>query len=75
MNYTRQEIPYVNYVRDFREAQVYVNVTTQAAGNGGNLYTYTFTGQRDFTGMNDTLTLSTSPDMTGPVVRESERIF
>jgi len=70
MNYTRQEIPYVNYVRDFREAQVYVNVTTQAAGNGGNLYTYTFTGQRDFTGMNDTLTLSTSPDMTGPVVRE-----
>jgi hypothetical protein len=70
MNYTRQEIPYVNYVRDYREAQVYVNVTTQAAGNGGNLYTYTFTGQRDFAGMNDTVTLSTSPDMTGPVIRE-----
>ncbi len=70
MNYTRQEIPYVNYVRDFREAQVYVNVTTQGAGNGGNLYTYTFTGQKNFTGMNDTIKFSTSPDMTGPVVRE-----
>ncbi|MFO7621559.1 MAG: hypothetical protein R6W81_09890, partial [Bacteroidales bacterium] len=35
MNYTRQEIPYVNYVRDVKEAQVFVLVTDQNAASGG----------------------------------------
>jgi len=70
MNYTREQIPYVNYVRDVKEAEVYVLVTTQNAGSGGNLYTYTFTGQFRFNGMNDTLTFSSNPDMTSSEIRE-----
>ncbi len=70
MNYIRQYIPYVNYVRDVKEAQVYVNVTDQPTGSGGTLYTYTFQGQKSFSGMNDTITFATVPDQTGPVIRE-----
>lgn len=70
MNYTREQIPYVNYVRDVKEAEVYVLVTTQNSGSGGNMYTYTFTGQFRFRGMNDTLTFSSNPDMTSPQIRE-----
>lgn len=41
MNYIRQEIPYINYVRDVREAQVYILETNQNAGSGGDQYTFT----------------------------------
>ncbi len=69
MNYTREQIPYVNYVRDVKEAEVYVLVTNQDAGSGGNMYTYTFTGQFRFAGMNDTLTFTSNPDMTSAEIR------
>ena len=70
MNYTRQEIPYVNYVRDVKEAQVYILVTNQNAGSGGMQYTYTFEGLQDFENMNDTLVYTSNPDETTAVVRE-----
>ena len=72
MNYTRQEIPYVNYVRDVREAQVYVLVTSQNAGSGGDQYTITFQGQENFRGMNDTLVYTSNPDETNTIVREKK---
>jgi hypothetical protein len=72
MNYTREEIPYVNYVRDVREAQVYVRVTSQNTGSGGEEYTYSFQGLDKFLGMNDTLVFASNPDMTGTVVREQQ---
>ncbi|MCX6301355.1 MAG: hypothetical protein NTW82_04160 [Bacteroidia bacterium] len=70
MNYIRQEIPYINYVRDVREAQVYILETTQNAGSGGDQYTFTFQGQREFKGMNDTLAFTSSPDQTNTIIRE-----
>ncbi len=70
LNYIREEIPYINYVRDVKEAQVYILVTNLSAGSGGNQYTYTFQGQNAFKGMNDTLIFTSSPDQTRPVVRE-----
>ena len=69
MNYTRQEIPWVNYVRDVREADVYVLVTSQNTGSGGDMFTYKFQGLGRFKGMNDTLTLSCSPDETSSLIR------
>ena len=50
MNFTRQEIPWINYVRDVREADVYVLVTSQNTGSGGNMYTYKFQGLGRFSG-------------------------
>jgi hypothetical protein len=70
MNYTRQEIPYINYVRDVREAEVYILVTRQDAGSGGSQFTFTFLGQGKFKGLNDTLTYTSSPDQTNTIIRE-----
>ena len=64
MNYIRREIPYVNYVRDVKEAQVYVLETQQSTGSGGSEYTFTFLGQKEFEGMNDTLVYASRPDDT-----------
>ena len=70
MNYIRKEIPYINYVRDIRESQVYILETSQNAGSGGNQYTFIFQGQREFKGTNDTLTFTSSPDQTSTIIRE-----
>jgi hypothetical protein len=70
MNYIRQEIPYINYVRDVREAQVYILETKQDAGSGGEQFTFTFQGQAEFKGMNDTLIFTSSPDQTNTIIRE-----
>ena len=69
MNYIRQEIPYVNYVRDTREADVYILETRQNAGNGGDQYTYIFKGSGKYSGLGDTLTFTTSPDQTNTIIR------
>ena len=34
-DYLRKEIPYVNYVRDIRDAGVYIISTSQRTGSGG----------------------------------------
>jgi len=70
MNFTRQEIPWVNYVRDVREAQVYVLVTRQNSGNGGDLFTYTFHGMDMLAGMDDTLTFTSNPYETSTEIRQ-----
>jgi hypothetical protein len=70
MNYIRQEIPYLNYVRDIHDAQVVILVSDQNTGSGGREYTYTFHGQHDFAGMDDTLSYTTSPDQTGTIIRK-----
>jgi len=72
MNYTRQEIPYVNYVRDTREAEVYLLVTNQSAGSKGQQYTFTFEGLGRFSGMYDTLVYTSNPDETSTIVREKK---
>ncbi|MDX2444169.1 MAG: hypothetical protein QNK30_10255 [Bacteroidales bacterium] len=69
MDYIRREIPYVNYVRDTREAQVYILETSQETGSGGNEYTFFFQGQFDFKEMNDTLTYASLPDDTRDNIR------
>lgn len=70
MNYTRQEIPYINYVRDVKEAQIYILVTDQNTASGGEMFTYTTHGQDEFSGMDDTLTYTTNPDQTSTEIRE-----
>ncbi len=70
MNYVREQIPYANFVRDTQDADVYILETLQTNGSGGQTYTYIFEGQKDFINMNDTLSLSTSPDDTFDQTRE-----
>lgn len=55
IDFIKTEITFVNYVRDSKEAQVHILVTTQRTGSGGKEHTLTFIGRQDFSGMNDTL--------------------
>jgi hypothetical protein len=64
MNHIRREIPYVNYVRDVKEAQLYIRETRENTGSGGRQYSYLFIGLEKFEGLNDTLIYTTRPDDT-----------
>jgi len=54
IDYIRTEITFVNYVRDRKEAQIHILITTQRTGSGGREYTLAFLGQNEFEGFNDT---------------------
>jgi hypothetical protein len=60
-DYVKTNVPYVNYVRDRRDAELYVLMTIQATGAGGTEYTVTLVGQKRFAGMNDTLVWCAKP--------------
>ena len=71
-DYVRKDIPYINYVRDIRDAGVYIISTTQRTGSGGREFTYFFVGQAEYKGMSDTLSFVTSPDETQDEIRLKE---
>lgn len=54
-NYLRQEIQFVDYVRDRTDADVHVLATTQGTGGGGTEYVFKFIGLGRFAGMDDEL--------------------
>lgn len=71
-DYIRKEIPFVNYVRDIRDADVYIISTIQRTGSGGNEFTYFLVGQKSNAGMKDTISFVTSPDNTQDEMRIKE---
>lgn len=55
MDFIRTEITFVNFVRDRKEADVHVLVTTQRTGSGGQEYTMAFIGRKSYSNLHDTL--------------------
>jgi hypothetical protein len=55
IDYIRTEITFVNYVRDRKDAQVHVLITTQPTGSSGTEYTMEFSGQEAFKGIDNSL--------------------
>ncbi|MGQ9816817.1 MAG: hypothetical protein ACUVQ3_02540 [bacterium] len=55
MDFIKTEIPYVNYVIDRRDADIYILITTQITAGKGTEFTLFFNGQKNFIGMNDTI--------------------
>lgn len=53
IDYIRTEITFVNYVRDRKEADVHILITTLRTGSGGREYTLSFIGQNGFKGVDD----------------------
>lgn len=51
----RREIAFVDYVRDRRDSDVHLLVTTRRTGSGGEEFTIEFIGQGDFEAVDDTL--------------------
>jgi hypothetical protein len=68
-SYIKKEIQFINYVRDLKEADVYIIVSDQETGSGGESYTVFYVGQNKYSGMNDTLKVTSSPDETEDVFR------
>lgn len=54
-DHARREIPYVNWMRDRRDADAHVLVTSQETGGGGQEITLAFIGLGRFAGHADTL--------------------
>jgi hypothetical protein len=69
IEYIKNEIIFVNYVRDRNEAQVHVLITTQRTGSGGYEYTLTFIGQNGFADVKDLQKYFTSSTDTDDEVR------
>lgn len=70
INHIRTEITFVNYVRDRKEADVHVLVTSMRTGAGGRENTIAFIGQNRFEGIDDTHKYFTESTDTEDEIRE-----
>ena len=71
-DYFRDEITYINYVRDRKDADIHVLVTEQSTGSGGREYTFAFIGLNQFAGLDNTLTYSSGPNDTRDETRKGQ---
>jgi len=71
-SYLKMEIPFINYVRDRKVADLIIIEAAQRTGSGGIEYTYFIEGQFKYSGMMDTLKYTTSPDETQDQIRSKE---
>ncbi len=69
-SYIKTEIPFVNYVRDRKQAQLYLMITDQPTGSNGREYTINFIGDKEFSSFCDTLTYVSHQTDTEDMVRE-----
>jgi len=69
-DYLRREVRFVNYVRDRKDADVHVLVTTQATGGGGTEYTLKFIGLGRFADREATLTYVSLQTQSGDDIRQ-----
>jgi hypothetical protein len=75
-NYLRQEIAYLDYVRDRKDAEVHVLVRTQNTGSGGRKYDLEYIGLGRFSGQDRTSTFTTSgTDTSDERRKEFARVF
>jgi hypothetical protein len=66
----RNEIEFVNWVRDRTVADVHVLITSLGSGSGGTAYQLAYIGLRGFAGDSLTLPLATQQTLTSPEQRE-----
>lgn len=68
-SYLRKEINFINYVRDIKEADLYIIHSYQSTGSGGMKATFFLVGQKRYAGMADTIVVNTMPDDTEDMIR------
>ena len=71
-SHIKQEINYINYVRDRKVADLVIIETDERNAAGGRKYSFFFEGQNICAGMKDTLTLDSTPDDTYESRREKK---
>jgi hypothetical protein len=70
-DFFRTEISFVTHVRDRKDAQVHVLLTTNKTGAGGTEFTVKFIGQGDFAGSDDQLRYVSGPTESQDQVRQA----
>ncbi|MFC1724417.1 hypothetical protein ACFL4T_02235 [candidate division KSB1 bacterium] len=68
-DFIKEEMRFLTYVRDTRQAQVYILLTQQHTSTGGDEFTITYVGQENFSGVNDTLKFVSNQDDTEQIQR------
>lgn len=68
----RKELTVVNYVRDRKDAQVHILSTRESTGSGGMKQTFFFIGQNEFQNQSDTLSFSTTSDISQDELRTKQ---
>jgi hypothetical protein len=68
-DYVKKEIPFLNYVRDKKVADLIIIETMQRTGSGGSELTLYIEGQFDFAGVMDTIKFAFYPDETEDQMR------
>jgi len=69
-DFIKKEIKFINYVRDLKEADVYLIISFEETGSGGETITVYYVGQNKFSDMKDTVKITVSPDDTEDVLRK-----
>jgi len=69
-SYIRQQIYFVNYVRDVQLSQIHIFITKQYNASGGGTFTFSFIGKKDFDGINNNLTYTSIKNNTEDEVRK-----
>jgi hypothetical protein len=68
--HVRNEVTFVNHVREAATAQIHVLVTDQPTGGGGWQYTLAFLGRGDFAGLDQSLTYTSLPSQSEAETRD-----
>ena len=68
--YLRQNLSFLNFVRDRKDADIFVQFYENSNSGGGINYTLDFTGANKYSGMNDTLKFKTDPTMSQDYIRD-----
>lgn len=63
-DFLRREIPFVDYVRDRKDAELHILVTTQGTGSGGLEWVFQFIGLERFEGIDDELKYTSAQNDT-----------
>lgn len=71
-DYFRENLTYINFVRDRADADIHVLITDQRTGSGGREYTFNFIGKREYEAINYTLVYATGPTDTWDEVRSGQ---
>lgn len=71
-DYFREQLTFVNFVRESRDAHVHLLVTDELTGAGGKKYSLLFMGQKQFKGQNDTLSFVSKTDASPDEIRQGQ---
>ena len=69
-NYIREELPFVNYVRDPNNADIHIFVTRTPLVRGGSEHEFSFLGLRNFSSISFDLTYQSGRDATSSEIRD-----